>query len=462
MSATAQGAPPPCETASHNRWLLLFCAAFVLSAAICAPLLLKRGFPRNTENYKFWVRLVTLEGIESGYSGLYPRGYVNYPPVVLYPLKIVGHTYQTFVDPAFDNDRMLVSQELTAGLKTVSVGFHLALGLAIFLLLRARYGVKPASIAGSLYLLSPPVILDVAWWGQPDALHSLWVVLGLGLLAAGRWRTSWIAAGLAALSKPQPWVLLPLLVSAQARLGGWRQVVLGAAIAAATCAVVLAPFIVTGRLGQFLTLPAQLLGIMPEVTVMPGRHVVLPDVSLKAHNLGWLLTEGRVPFVQDNRRVLGPVTYRQLGNALVLAVVLFVFWRSWREPPDSLFLLAAYQTFGWFCLTTRAHENHAFMVLPLLLMAAPARRSAWALFGLLSLTILLNIVLHDPLTERSLRTIISPAMQWNLQMLNSAANLLILATWTVLLIRPGLPIRHAAEQPDAPSDPRGAPAAAHG
>jgi len=265
------------------------------------------------------------------------------------------------------------------------------------------------------------VLFDVAYWGAPDAAHSLFAVMALGLTLLGWWQSSWVSAGLAAMTKPQAWALVPIYLVAQFRLTGPMRIIWGAGIAVITVLVVVMPFIVHGRLGDFITLPDHIASVMPVA-------------SANAHNLWWIVTSNPAPVVMDDQRFLGPLTYRLAALPLVLGVAGFTLWRLLRAPSTSVFLLAAYQAFGWFCFTTQAHENHSFFVLPLLLMAAPLARVARFLFGLISFTLLANMVLHDPAIIDRTVELLDDASRYDLQIANSWLNLLIFAAWTGALL----------------------------
>jgi hypothetical protein len=71
--------------------------------------------------------------------------------------------------------------------------------------------------------------------------------------------------------------------------------------------------------------------------------------------------------------------------------------RVLRGPSPDLFLLGAALGAGWFFFTPRAHEYHAFFVLPFLAVAWPSDRRLLALYGIASLSLFMNLVLHDPL-----------------------------------------------------------------
>lgn len=409
------------HASSRGRWIALFGVAWLLSAAICFRLAFAPGYPGDVAHYKFWTRVITTQGIQSIYSGSYPESYAIYPPVTLYAYGLAGRLYERTAFNPWDTERMLASEGFSTVIKGVAITFFLALGLTCFAMLWALYGVRAGAIGGAALVLNPAGIFDSAYWGQPNGAHSLLAVAALGMLLVGRWRESWLAAGLAAMTKPQAWALAPLFALAQVRVRGWRRTAVGTAMAAVVALVVMLPFLAHGRLSDFLTLPSQIAGVMPVA-------------SANAHNLWWIVSGNPGGFHLDSEPVLGRFTYRQVALPLVLGVAACTLWRYWRTPATSIFLLAAYQTFGWFMFTTQAHEDHLFMILPLLLMAAPVAPIARTLFILLSATLLANMVLHDPLLIDRVGDAVPELTRWRLQVFNSWVNLLAFAVWSWALV----------------------------
>ena len=84
---------------------------------------------------------------------------------------------------------------------------------------------------------------------------------------------------------------------------------------------------------------------------------------------------------------------------------------------------------GWFVFTTQAHENHLFFALPLLALALPGRPSLFWIFGLLSLSLLLNMVLHDQLVLEALGSGLEDQWVVVLRQLNALQNVLCWLGW---------------------------------
>jgi hypothetical protein len=194
----------------------------------------------------------------------------------------------------------------------------------------------------------------------------------------------------------------------------------------ATAALVVSPFIVTGRLSELLTLPGTIASVMPVV-------------SADAHNFWWLVLERRgldPLFVLDTTRLGGPFTYRLVAGALVLAQFGMTYW-LYLSGRASLAESAALGALGWFVFTTQAHENHLFFALPLLALAWPARRGLLVPFVLLSCTVLLNMALHDQLLLERWGFHLQDPVVDRLRLINAATNVLCFLGWTLwALVRP--------------------------
>ena len=415
-----------------TRWRLL-CGAAVLVALIVGHLL--RDTPgyvvRNPDgsisgditHYVYWTRLVTVGGVESAYSGTWPETYAVYPPLILYPYQLLGTVYQRIEDPTFDPDRAQESAWLHEGIKLIALAWHALAGVAIFWLVRRMASERVGAIAASLYLLDPAALYDVAHWAQPDGAHSLFSEIAIGLLSLGAVVMPSIAFALAALSKPQAWSLAPLVGIAILRLHGVRGLVFGAAAGAAVSCVVCLPFILSGRVGELLSLP----GVVSSV---------MPVVSADAHNLWWLLLapRGEEPiFLYDSYRLLGPLSYRAVAGLLVAAMILLTCWLYWTRRA-SLTEAAALSVLGWFTFTTQAHENHLLLALPLLAIAWPTRPALLIAFATVSVSLLLNMVSHDWLVLQTFGYGLNDSAAEQVRLANAGLNVLSCLIWAALAL----------------------------
>ena len=260
---------------------------------------------------------------------------------------------------------------------------HLAAILVIYGLLRRRFGPTPALAAAAAFGLNPAAIFDAAFWGQPDAIHAVLLLVAIYCFEEDRPLLGYVFVGLAFATKPQAWALAPFVGYVSLRRFGIVRTVIGGVVAGVAALVVCIPFVVEGTFRDLLKLPELI-------------AVTMPVASANAHNVWWLVTNGKPDFVLDAEPLLGPLTYRQVALVLALLVMGYGLWRIDPRGRDGhLSAMAAYLAFGWFLVTTRAHENHAFFALPLLVMATPGSRFHWVMFWALSTTLFLNMTFHD-------------------------------------------------------------------
>jgi hypothetical protein len=227
-----------------------------------------------------------------------------------------------------------------------------------------------AAALGALYALTPPVWINVAWWGQVDGLLML-PMLGAVLLLGWRegW-AGWAAWALALLIKPQAIILAPLLYAATLRLHGCGGLLRGGALAFGVLVAGITP----------LALAGQGPGLAQAALGSVGRF---PQVTNDAYNL-WYLVAGGQNLNDEVTLVLG-LSYRQLGLLLMGGAALLITLSLLRRAdPASRALAAACLALAFFCLPTQIHQRYLFLVFAFLaLRLADTPRLLWAYATLL-------------------------------------------------------------------------------
>ncbi|HWQ13621.1 MAG TPA: glycosyltransferase 87 family protein [Roseiflexaceae bacterium] len=309
-----------------------------------------------------------------GLAGAYRRG-GDYMPLRLYILwglsQVVGAAGASFAEPIAPLTMLLVKlPQLTADLATAAV---------VYAVQRSVFSVqRSAFLLAALYTLAPPVWINSAWWGQVDALLML-PMLGAVLLlerAGGRW--AWACWALALLIKAQAIILAPVLYVATLRRHGARGLLAGAAVAAGVFAAGCAP----------LALAGQGFGLAEAYQGAVGRF---PRTTYGAYNL-WHLALGGAA-VNDFDAALGPLSYRQIGLALLGAATLLVCAALWRrsDGPGRVEAAAAV-ALAFFTLPTQMHARYAFLSLAFVALAASADRRLAGLFLALATCATLNLL----------------------------------------------------------------------
>jgi hypothetical protein len=272
----------------------------------------------------------------------------DYLPLRLYLLsglsRLVALFGGTFHEP--------LSAVTLTGIKLPGLLADLATIVIIYTWSRRWQPDRRAAAIAALYALAPPVWINVAWWGQVDALLMLPLV-GMVLLlerATGRW--SWLCWTVALLIKPQAIILAPLLFVSTLRLHGVREVAQGAALSAGLFAVACTP----------LVLSHQGPGLMQAYLGSVGRF---PRLTIGAYNVWFLLTGGQSG--DDSDLALGPLSYRVVGLLLVGGAALVVALVLLRRA-DHLTRLrgAAALSLSFFLLPTQIHERYLFLTLAFL------------------------------------------------------------------------------------------------
>ena len=263
-------------------------------------------------------------------------------------------------------------------IKLPAILANLATLVIIFGWSRRWRSTYQAAAITALYALVPPIWINIAWWGQVDALLML-PLLGTIVAferAGGRW--SWVCWAIALVIKPQAIILAPLLYLATIRRYGVAGLVSGGACAAIIVVAGCTPLAMAGQ-GPGL------------YEAYFGSTDRFPWLTNGAYNLWYLL--GGSAGVADIGQGIGPVSFRMLGFGL-LGITTLLLCRPllWRADRPLLAETATGLALAFFCLPTQIHERYLFLTLGfLILMVACVPRAIWA-FGLLATSATLNIL----------------------------------------------------------------------
>ena len=276
---------------------------------------------------------------EVGPWGFY-EGSGSIYPALLYPLWALGSD--------LDGEALLLA------IKGLSIPFDLALGIALFALMRPRSGEGAALGVAALYLLNPATILAGPVWGQVDSAGTLPYLAALAALAARQFGLAGGLAVLATMVKPQfGLVVFPVLIVAGHRaraMASWQPMLRAVAGMAGTYVVLAAPLALH---------PIRYLGLLGDTAARQ------PMTSLNAFNPWGLFIGFELP----------DAPYVGIGTLLlVLGVAGSLF--GLRRRPDLAVVLAvgAALVLAFYFLPTRVHERYLF---PALALLAPFALAGW-------------------------------------------------------------------------------------
>jgi Gpi18-like mannosyltransferase len=365
----------------------------ILALLVRLPLMSTAGYADDVRVYELWSWKAAAKGIHSLYQGdsrvisANPQSVVSdNHPGCLFPFKLIGHLHASLTqsDLSFPHRTSLLHRFLLR-FPAALADLFLAVLLYSFVRKRADHRIGITWMAALAF--NPTLLFDSALYGQTDALHTLWIIVGLLLLHEKKLAASGVALGFALLTKPQTYILAPLFA-----VVAWRQRPKQGLMRAGTgvltgIALMSAPFILFGTLG---TLWNYLLSIMR----------VHPQVSLNANNFWWLATWGEASAIADLNPVplfaaIGiPISYRHVGLLLLAAIHIPIWQRV--KTNHALFSWAALSSVVFFSFATQMHENYLYMAIPLLAFATAQDKRLRSLYGILSALFVVNMALHYP------------------------------------------------------------------
>ena len=326
---------------------------------------------------------------------------VNYPPVALYELAVVGWMYRAAF-PDFPDSILL-----TSVIKLLPLAAEASLAWLLFLAVRRVLPTQPAAarFAALAFWLNPAAVLTTPVLGYVDALFALPALASLVAASNGHPALAGGLLAVAVLTKQQAVLVAPvvgLAVLGTTRAHRWlpamRAPVLSGAAAAVTGGVVLAPVVAAGAWPNFVQAMASF-----------SRHDML---SGQAANVWWIVTyvmraayaaaemgvagaylsPVRRPLAISRIVELGYPNPRLAATLAVMSAVGWALWRGWRvRDLPRLSLLGAWSVYAYFMLSVQVHENHFYLMLPALALAAAAlpewRAPFWVLSGICALNL---------------------------------------------------------------------------
>jgi hypothetical protein len=313
-------------------------------------------------------------------------GTTEYPPLALYEIAAIGRIYAAR-DPTFSD-----SPALTRLIKVPGLVAESLFVAAILVWGRRRLGPSTAAWIALAFWLNPAVILNGAALGYLDAQMAVPAALALLAVSMQQWAAGGALIAIAVLTKAQAIFAIPAILLAGVyvnRPREWRRLVEGAAGAAATAAAVLLPIVIRGA--------------WPNMIQAVRRLAAHDMVSGNALNIWWIVTwivRARAAVGMGWRaaytmpvRILGITRFREVGypDPKPIGIILVgtaIAWVVWRGRKGLSFPAAALVA-GWcVCiyamLSAQVHENHAYLAVPFLALAAGQDRTLRPIFWAVS------------------------------------------------------------------------------
>ncbi len=379
----------------HPGWVGM---SLVLVAGMAARAVLstRDGHLSDVNLFLRWMRGLVEHGLEGFYAA---DASCNYPPLYLLILRGLGAALSHWDLGLRDTVWLRACLRVPACLTDI--------GIAVLLYVEVRRltGSRAGVLAAALYFLNPVALYNSAYWGQVDSIHS-----GLALCALVALNRRWpalagAATALALLQKFQSVVFVPLVLFDVYRQKRWRGLtwcILGGILAAVP---VLAPFVGTG------TLPVALQRGYVRVVGQYGKlsqnafnvwyligHPNIPDESVPRF-LVEAAAAGQVE-VADHASWFLWLTYRRIAMGLfTLAVAVVLTLYSRRHGAADRALAAGLLVLAFFLCLTEMHERYTYPVIAVLPIWAVQSRWRERVYVLLSILLLLNLTVAQPVNE---------------------------------------------------------------
>ena len=318
---------------------------------------------------------------------------VDYPPIALYEMGLVGIFYRGLF-PAYPDDWRLLAAIKLPGL----IAGALLAGLLYGAVQRTTGRVDLARATTLAYWLNPAILLNGEILGYLDPLLLLPALLSLFLAHEGKPALAGCALAAAALTKPQGALMVPAVLFACGRLGGRRAIGRAVAAASLTALAVFLPFILVGALPNALNafwsfvrrdlLSAQAANVWWIANWLERVRNLVPDHGV----VGALLLRVKGVMALSTFLESGWPNPRPAATAAVITTIAWGFWRL-RHTRDlgHHAALAALTVHAYFTLGVAVHENHILLAVPLLAVAGAQHPRFRGLFVVVSIVAALGM-----------------------------------------------------------------------
>jgi hypothetical protein len=381
----------------------ILAAAALIAGALIRIAIIPLGVPPIDSGWRAWSYHAATRGPWHMYG---PKGHtvsfgditvpVEYPPVALAEFGIIGRAHMAATGGRFDDDA-----GLTRLIKGAFALFDAAMAALIFLVVRRAGGTPRAWWASMAYWVNPAVLM-MTTLSYMDVCMALPAV---GAVIAASCNRPWLSGALftaGVMTKPQGLFVAPAVAlalwnagAAGSALTRWRDAVAASGL---TAAAIVAPLAVTGST----------YAMVRSVGVLAGHNML----SALAFNLWWIVSY--IFKVVDARAgglraalLSHPdiVTHAEamahgVPNPRLVAMVLLLGAGGWALKhalrARDLGLQTAFAAFlvvAYFTLSVQVHENHFFLALPLLAIAAALRPAFAPVLAALSVSFALNLYL---------------------------------------------------------------------
>ncbi|HCC35209.1 MAG TPA: hypothetical protein DEQ02_06065 [Ruminococcaceae bacterium] len=332
----------------------------------------------DTLHYKNW----GLE-MQNGFFGIYEKGraesvFLDYPPLYLFFLNIVGMLYNSFpVLSEVGGLNMLV-------IKFFPVVFDLACAWVLYVICR-RHSEWTGLLAAVLWLLNLSQFFNTSIWGQTDQTMAFVLLISFSLYEQKKPLPATLMFAVACLTKFQCLFFAPVILSELFFRHGFKKLLTSVGCGLALALAVFIPFMI-GAGDILLPLRIYLMGL-----------IKYPFYTMNACNIYGMFGLNFTLIPPNDIFGLARTDILSLALKFIVVAGIFVLYKFTRR--HSIWIAAMLSVQCIFMLTTRMHERYQIIAIPFALMAfirLKQKRFFW-LYISLSIVTFINqaLVLFD-------------------------------------------------------------------
>lgn len=342
----------------------------------------EKGHGGDLGHWKRWAGFIKMEGFPYiyDYGTVYPTTFpCNYPPVILYILKIFSLLFK-------DMEAIIEGMKY---FKIIPLIFDFLSAGIIFLLVKRN---QETNYLPLFLLLSPAFLYNSFIWGQVDSVITFFVAAAL-IFALRKWLLLSILFFVIALNtKLQAVVFLPIfMLSIFPLITSWKTLGKALVVVIISQLLILLPFLLYGTIEDWYQVQSSLVD-------------QYQNVSLNAFNFWYLLIEGTPMYIKDYTILWFGMTYKTWGLlffcllsffALLPILLKTICYALQKRSADSsfkemVFLTASLCVLGFFFFNTQMHERYSHPVMLMAFLYGILSKNYW-LYGITSLAYLLNL-----------------------------------------------------------------------
>ena len=353
-----------------EKHVVLFFIVSLLAAFLLRLLTFSiiEGYPNDIACLKGWAIAAAQNGLPDFYLG---DGFIDYPPVYIYVLYIIGLIKNFFLIDYYSDLFLLL-------IKFPAILADIATSMLIFLLARKKIAAVGAAAFSLLYAFNPSIVINSTFYGQIDSLLALYILLMLVLLQKDRLVYATIVFVVSSLTKYQFMIFAPLIILVLLdkivvdtkstvnnkkfkpsqlvellKKEGNRTLLLSVLFGILTFVVILIPF----------SIKQQPLWIFAFIAKSLSSY---PYASCNAFNIFTLFGANWLP-ASESFLFLPYRVWGSIFIVLITGISAYLYFSS--EDKSKIHLLALFISMSVFMLSHKMHERYLFPAVVLVIMA---------------------------------------------------------------------------------------------